>query len=139
MQPLSAQISFFACCHFRHRELGKRARTISRQTETEGEQGSKKSSRNGGGKYWPKIALPSLPSTSTYSQSLDDGTDGRKEGRIEGEGAASFLPPEILRERSCGMGWRIILFPLRCPVRFLVTLPKQITCIMKLHRTLSRD
>ena len=37
---------------------------------------------------------------------------GQMDGRERGEGAASFLPPEILRERSCGMGWRRILLPL---------------------------
>ena len=104
----------FAYCHFRHRVL--RGRGGGPETGREIEQRSKKS----GGKYWPKIALPSFflslwvslslslslslsasaPSTarsSCYPSPPMGRTDGRTDGRERGR----FLPPEILRERSC--------------------------------------
>ena len=98
----------FAYCHFRHRVL--RGRGGGPETGREIEQRSKKS----GGKYWPKIALPSFfLSLSLCVCALDrsllmlsfssDGTDGRTDadGRTDGRERGRFLPPEILRERSC--------------------------------------
>ena len=104
----------FAYCHFRHRVL--RGRGGGPETGREIEQRSKKS----GGKYWPKIALPSFflslslwVSLSLCVCALDrsllmlsfssDGTDGRTDadGRTDGRERGRFLPPEILRERSC--------------------------------------
>ena len=84
----------FAYCHFRHRVL--RGRGGGPETGREIEQRSKKS----GGKYWPKIALPSFFLSLSLSLSLSlcvcaldrsllmlsfsDGTDGRTDGRSDG-------------------------------------------------------